>query len=49
MVKILDSTYVKADLKRVADNKIQLYSEERTLLLSITKDFEDFFNGTLGN
>ena len=37
MVKILDSTYVKADLKQVADNENQQNSEERTLLLSLSR------------
>ena len=40
MVKILDSTYVKADLKEVADNATQLNAEERTMLLSLLEDFE---------
>ena len=39
MVKILDSTYAKADLKHVADNASQIHSEERTLLLSVPEDF----------
>ena len=41
MVKILDSTYAKAD------NISQINDEERTLLLSLIKDFEDLFGGTL--
>ena len=48
MVKILDITYAKVDLKHVV-NDIQLNSEERTLLLSLLGDFEDLFGGTLGN
>ena len=35
MVKILDITYAKSD------NASQLNSEERTLLLSLIKDFKD--------
>ena len=31
MLKILDSTYVKADLKQLANNVTQLNAEERTL------------------
>ena len=48
MVKIFDSTYVKADLKHVSDNASHLNVEERTLLLSLPKDFKDLFYGTLG-
>ena len=49
MVKIYDSTYAKSDLKQVANNATQLNAEERTLLLSLLEDFEDLFDGTLGN
>ena len=48
MVKILDSTYAKADLKQVSDNKTQMDAEERTLLLSLPKDFKYLFGVTLG-
>ena len=48
MVKTLDSTYTKAELKQVANNKIQLNDEERTQLISIPEYFEDLFGGTLG-
>ena len=40
MVKILDSTYVKVDLKQVVDNATQLNSEERYWLLSLLEDLE---------
>ena len=30
-------------------NAIQMNSEERNVLLSLLKDFEDLFDGTLGN
>ena len=49
MVKILNSTYAKSDLKQAANNLIQLKSEEITQLLRLLEDFEDFFNGTLGD
>ena len=49
MVKIIDSTYVKIDVKQVADKSTQLSSEERNLLPSLLKDFEDLFDGTLGD
>ena len=48
MVKIIDSTYVKADLKQVV-NTSQLNAEEITFLLSLLKDFGNLFYGTLGN
>ena len=49
MVKILDSTYAKAYLNQVAKNATQMNAEERTLLLSFTEDFKDFFDDTLGD
>ena len=49
MVKILNITYVKADLKQVDGNVIYMNAEERTLLLNILEEFEDFLNGTLGD
>ena len=49
MVKILDITYAKLDLKQVADNATQLNAEERTLLLSLLKDFKYLFGVTLGD
>ena len=42
MVKILDSTYAKADLEQVV-NASQLNDEERL------KKFQDLFYGTLGD
>ena len=49
MVKILNSTYVEVNLKKVADNSTQLNSEEITLLLSLLEDFEECFDDTLGD
>ena len=49
MVKILDITYARADLKQVVDNASQLNVEENTLLLILLEDSEDLFDGTLGN
>ena len=48
MVKIIDSTYIKSDLKQVADNGTQMSAKEKTLLLSLIEDFKDLFDGTLG-
>ena len=47
LMKILDSTYAKADLKQVAYNTTQLDSEYRTQLLTLLNDFEGLFDGTL--
>ena len=47
-IKILDSNYAKSNLKQVSNNAIHLNAEEITLLLSLLEDFEDFFDGTLG-
>ena len=49
LLKILEITYAKADFYEVADNANQLKVEERTLRLRIFKDFEDLFDGTLGD
>ena len=49
MVKILDSTYVKAHLKQVADNATQMNDEEKTQLLSLLEEFEDLLDVTLGD
>ena len=48
MVKILNSTFQKSDLKQVADNLTQMNAEERILLLIILEGFEDLFDVTLG-
>ena len=48
MVKTLDSTYAKSYIKQVV-NSSQLNAEERTLLLSLIRDFEYLFDGTLGD
>ena len=49
MIKILDITYANTYLKHIVNNSNQLNAEERTLLLRFVKDFEDLFDGTLGN
>ena len=49
MVNILDITYAKEDLKQVADNVTHINAEEITLLISLLKDLEEIFDGTLGN
>ena len=49
MVEILDSTYLRSDLRQVADNANQPNPEERNLLINFLEDFEDLFDGTLGH
>ena len=49
MVKNIDSTYVKADLKQVSNNASHMNSEERTLLIILIEDLENLFGGTLGD
>ena len=48
-VKILDGDYVKADLDQASSNTTQMNAEERNQLLVILKDFEELFDGTLGD
>ena len=40
---------MKEDLKQVANKTTQMNYEEITQLLSLFKDFEDLFDGTLGD
>ena len=49
LVKILDSTHAKADLKQAANTSTQLNNEERTKLLRPIGYLEDLFDGTLGD
>ena len=49
LVKILNSTYAKANLKQVADNETRLNAEERPQLLELLEYFEDLFDGMLGD
>ena len=49
LVKNLDSTYAKENLKQVANKSTHINAEERTQLLILPKDFEELFNGTLGD
>ena len=49
MLKIIDSTYAKGELEQLAANATQMNAEERIQLLRILQDFEDLFDGTLGD
>jgi hypothetical protein len=48
IVRILDSKYEKADLDQVAADAEDLDEHQQKKLLSLLKDFEDLFDGTLG-
>ena len=47
LLKILDSTYVKACLEQIAANATKLNYEDRTQLLRLLQYFEDLFGGNL--
>ena len=47
LVKVLNNTYVKANLKQVAYNANQLNTEERTQLIRLFEDLEDSIYVTL--
>ena len=49
MVKILHSNYARAYLNQIYNNATQTNYGYITLLLSFIKDFEDLFDGTLGD
>ena len=49
LVKILNSTYEKAYLEQVASSANQMKNEERTQILRLLKQFEDLFDGNLGD
>ena len=49
LVKILDGTYTKVDLKQVDYNAIQINAKEITQLLRILEYLEDLFDVTLGD
>ena len=40
---------MKEDLKQVANNSTHLISEERNQLIRLFEEFEDLFDGTLGD
>lgn len=48
MIKILDSNYKKADLAQVAAGAKHLTKEERSKLYNLLMEYEDLFDGTLG-
>ena len=49
LLKIIDITYVKEDLKQLVNNATKFNNEERTQLLRLLKYFKDLFDGTLGD
>ena len=42
LMKILEDTYVKAELEHLSDNETQINDEERTKLLRLLQYFGDF-------
>ena len=49
-VKIIDVNYERADLQSVVqDNCSNLSNPEQNRLLEVLQDYEDFFDGTLGD
>jgi hypothetical protein len=48
IVRILNSKYEKTDLDQVAAGAEELDEHQQKKLLSLLKDFEDLFDGTLG-
>jgi hypothetical protein len=48
-IKILDSTYKKADLRKVADEASSLNNKEKEQLFNLLSEFEELFDGTLGD
>ena len=50
LIHILDTKYEKANLRAiVTDNCTHLSSPEQTKLLELLQEFEELFNGTLGD
>ncbi|MGH3053717.1 MAG: retropepsin-like aspartic protease, partial [Gaiellaceae bacterium] len=49
VMKILDANYQKADLKKLANDCTHLEAEDQHSLYLLLKDFEDLFDGTLGD
>ena len=49
LVKIIDITYAKADIKKEADNATHMNAVERTQLLRLIKYFGGLFDVTLGD
>ena len=49
-VEILDANYEKADLGQIVnENCAHLSANERTMLLALLLEFEELFDGTLGD
>ena len=48
-VEILDANYEKADLGKIVNNCAHLNGTERTMLLALLLEFEELFDGTLGD
>ena len=49
ILEILNIKCEKEELKQVTNNASQLNAEERNQLLRLLRDFEELFDGTLGD
>ena len=48
IVKIIESSYVKAHLEHVASDATHINGDKRAQLIGLLKKFEECFGGTLG-
>jgi hypothetical protein len=48
LIKIADAKYEKADLRAIASNCVHLNANHQNKLLTVLKEFESLFDGTLG-
>ena len=50
LIQILDVKYEKADLRAIVENdRKHLSASDQSSLLELLQDFEELFDGTLGN
>ena len=47
--KILDSNYVKANVKKIINDLKYLNNENQSSFLKLSRKYEQIFDGTLGN
>ena len=49
LIQILDTNYENADLRAITNNCKQLSGPEQSLVLELLQEFEELFDGTLGD
>ena len=49
LIKILDANYEKADLRAIVKYCNQLSAPDQSMLLELLQEFEEIFDGTLGD